>query len=328
MAVGGVNPYGRDQPLPTVNFGLRLWSRLRRFAPFPPETNRRVRGPARECAQRLPKRPLLHLHPKDGSEIPQFVFLEADLRRHLLSFQSRAAGIFPQGDFLCSHLGTKARPGFACHSFRKLSQPATPCAVLNHFEICKLSLRANCEAHPAPSLIFLLTSNYLVIYLSSYISVQSVLTLLVTDRRLDPGLNLFLMISLRTLVSADSVLRSSAPLESISYALFCVFFALFCARQKGNSLVFHLWRTLCQKTGAEVGHSLTTHLRGRLRFRFLKKDYPVVGAPAVARAPARQDRFRESGIAVLTTSLGRHPWPGLEQKNATPSSYYVNPQVL
>ncbi len=132
---------GRERPLPTVNFGLRLWSRLRRFAPFPPETNRRVRGPARECAQRLPKRPLLHLHPSGCLEIPKFGFLEAALRRHLLSFQSRAAGIFPQGDRFCDHLGTWPRLEFVCRSFRKLSQPATPCTVLNHFEICKLSLK-------------------------------------------------------------------------------------------------------------------------------------------------------------------------------------------
>src|SRR5713101_6593497 len=113
------------------------------------------------------------------------------------------------------------------------------------------------------------------------------------------------MTSLRAPVRANSLSRFSAPLESISCALF--------AKEPGRR---------------EVVHSLTIHLRGRFRFRFLKKDYPVVGAPAVAGAPARQDRFRESGIAVLTTSLGRHPWPGLEQKNATPSSYYVNPQVL
>ncbi len=125
-----------------------------------------------------------------------------------------------------------------------------------------------------------MTSDYLVIYLSSYISTPFVCTLLVTDLRLDLGLNPFPMTSLRTPVRANSLSRFSAPLESISCALFCVFLHFFALGKKVTLLISISCALFAKEPGRrEVVHSLTTHLRGRFRFRFLKKDYPVVGAP-------------------------------------------------
>jgi len=62
---------------------------------------------------------------------------EAALLRHLLSSQSGAAGNFPQETLFCGQLDTSDRLEFECRSFPRLSQPATLCAILAHFEICK-----------------------------------------------------------------------------------------------------------------------------------------------------------------------------------------------
>src|SRR5438309_12128152 len=69
--------------------------------------------------------------------MPCHDFVVAALRRHLLSFQCNSPRSFPQVSQFSIHLGTSPSILLPCRSPRKLSQPATPCAILAHFEICK-----------------------------------------------------------------------------------------------------------------------------------------------------------------------------------------------
>src|SRR5881392_2291389 len=63
LAVGGVNPHGCELPLPTVTFRLRLWSRQRRFAPFPRNQPSCARTNTTISAPRMPRRSPLHPPP-------------------------------------------------------------------------------------------------------------------------------------------------------------------------------------------------------------------------------------------------------------------------
>jgi hypothetical protein len=101
--------------------------------------------PLLNCAQYMPNSywPACHLILGRGSNRAA-----KSGRRQLLSFQCGSLQIFPQTRGSSSHLGTRARPGFVCRSLQRLSQPATPCAVLNHFEIGKLSLKGQLRGPP------------------------------------------------------------------------------------------------------------------------------------------------------------------------------------
>ncbi len=143
--VGGVNPSGRLQPLPLVVFWPGLWFRQSRRCTLTPRCQPllALQSSARgkplvcrllNCAQCLPNIALLYLPLTDCSGILRPGSANAALLRHLLSFQSGAAAIFPQGSHSCSHLGTNDRRGFHCRSFQELSQPATQRTTLTHFE--------------------------------------------------------------------------------------------------------------------------------------------------------------------------------------------------
>src|SRR5438094_7760533 len=71
LAVGGVNPHGCELPLPTVTFRLRLWSRQRRFAPFPRNQPSCARTNTTISAPRMPRRS--PLHPPPGMPLKKIV---------------------------------------------------------------------------------------------------------------------------------------------------------------------------------------------------------------------------------------------------------------
>src|SRR2546430_16838014 len=95
LAVGGVHPHGCELPLPTVTFRLRLWSRQRRFAPFPRNQPSRARTNTPIYAPRMPQRQPLHPPPDTPLKNDQNRFAEAALRLYLLFFHCGSA-ILPQ----------------------------------------------------------------------------------------------------------------------------------------------------------------------------------------------------------------------------------------
>jgi hypothetical protein len=108
------------------------------FSPDSQPSRARTNAPI--SAPRMPKHPTLHPPPllATRNALPQFVAAAFTAPSSFLS--TPLSQTFPQVCEFSSYLGTSAQIALAYPILRKLSQPATPWAVLTHFEIAGRSL--------------------------------------------------------------------------------------------------------------------------------------------------------------------------------------------
>src|SRR6266404_759995 len=86
----------------------------------------------------MPKCLSLHPSPFIAPKLARQRWRHSSRRRHPLSFQCNSSKVFPHLSQFRFQLDTSYRIAVRCYSLSILSQPATPCAILTHFEISNL----------------------------------------------------------------------------------------------------------------------------------------------------------------------------------------------